>query len=237
MKQWAYKWRVSFEPAKCKGLKILRKRQPSRVDLHFGNTKITEVDELEILGITVDKKLTWNKHIRNISSRAGQRLGALRRVAPKLDAPGRATVYKGQIRSIMEYASLCWLNASPTVLQLLDRIQDEARSNFNIPSLHHRRQVAAAVALYKMQTGFYPQDLKKLVPPPYTTRRTTRSSVSTPRHALVEPKSRTHSTGRSFVHTAVTVWNSLPEDIVGMISDRGSQSSKSRVHNHLLQIV
>ena len=75
--------------------------------MHFGNTKITEVDELEILGITVDKKLTWNKHIRNISSRAGQRLGALRRVASKLDAPGRATVYKAQIRSIMEYMPLC----------------------------------------------------------------------------------------------------------------------------------
>ena len=202
MKSWADKWRVSFEPAKCKALTISRKRQPSRIALYFRNTRLTEVDELQILGVTVDKKLTWNKHVSNISSRAGQRLGALRRIASKLDVLGRASVYKAQIRSVLEYASLCWMNASPTTLQLLDRIQKkalhiigldevEARTNLNIPSLHHRRQVAAAaVVLYKMRTGLCPEDLKKLVPPPYRIRRATRSSLSTPSHALQEPTSR-----------------------------------------------
>ena len=245
MKRWADKWRVSFEPAKCKALTISRKRQPSRIDLYFGNTRLTEVDELQILGVTVDKKLTWNKHVSNISSRAGQRLGALRRIASKLDVLGRASVYKAQIRSVMEYASLCWMNASPTTLQILDRMQKKAlqiigldevaaRTNLNIPSLHHRRQVAGAVVLYKMQTSLCPEDLKKMVPPPYRIRRATRSSLSTPSHALQKPISRTYSTGRSFLHAAVTVWNNLPENIVGTISDNGTQSFKSRVHKHLL---
>ena len=112
---------MTFEPTKCKAMTISRKRQPSRTDLFFGTTQISEVSEMEILGVTVDKKLTWNKHISNISSRAGQRLGALRRIASKLDASGRATSYKAQIRSVMEYASLCWMSASATTLQLLDR--------------------------------------------------------------------------------------------------------------------
>ena len=157
-------------------LLISRKRKPTKLDLFFGNTKLTEVDDLEIRGVTIDKKLTWNKHISNISSRAGQRLGALRRIAPKLDVSGRATVYKAQIRSVMEYASLCWMSASTTTLQLLERIQkkalkiigidsDEARANFSIPSLHHRCQVAAAVILYKMRTTHWPADLKRLLPP------------------------------------------------------------------------
>ena len=61
-------------------------------------------EELEILGVTGDSKLTWTKHISNVSSRAGQKLGALRRVANKLDVRCRATVYKAQVRSVMEYA-------------------------------------------------------------------------------------------------------------------------------------
>ena len=83
-------------------------------------------------------------------------------------------------RSIMEYASLCWMSASATALQHLDRIQDkalrvigvdevQARSKFNIPSLHHRRKVAAAAAaavLYKMQTSLCPADLKGMLPHP-----------------------------------------------------------------------
>ena len=79
----------------------------------FGNTKLAEKEELEI-----DNKLTWTKHISNISSSAEQRLGALRRVANKLDTRGRATVYKAHVRSVMEYVLPSWMSASPTTLYL-----------------------------------------------------------------------------------------------------------------------
>ena len=246
MKIWSDKWKVTFEPTKCKALTISRKRIPTSLDLYFGDTKLTETEELVILGVTVDRKLTWSKHISNITTRAGQKLGALRRVASKLDVSGRAMVYKAQVRSVMEYASLCWLNASATTLRLLDQIQnkalriigvneEQARLDLNIPTLHHRRQVAAMTVLYKMHTSQCPSDLKMMLPQPYIIRRTTRSSTSMPSHALTEPKSRTHSTGRSFIHTAVTIWNSLPDNIVGVIKENGAQSFKKRVHNHLLQ--
>ncbi|XP_019618294.1 PREDICTED: ATP-binding cassette sub-family A member 1-like [Branchiostoma belcheri] len=96
MSNWAVKWKVTFEPAKCKAMTISRKRNPTRSDLFFGNTRLAEKDELDILGVTVDKKLTWAKHISNIGARAGQKLGAMRRVAQKLHTKGRATVYKAQ---------------------------------------------------------------------------------------------------------------------------------------------
>ena len=112
--------------------------------------KLGEREALEILGVTIDNKLTWTKHISNISSRAGQRLGALRRVANKLDIRGRATVYKAQVRGVMEYASPAWMSASPTTLGFLDSLQrnalriistseHEAKTKLNISSLHERR--------------------------------------------------------------------------------------------------
>ena len=116
MRNWADKWKVTFEPSKCKALTISRKRNPTWSDLFCGNTKLAE-NELEILGVTVDRKLTWAKHISIITARAGQNLGAgLRKVANKLDVKGRATVYKAQVCSVMEYASLCWMSASTTTL-------------------------------------------------------------------------------------------------------------------------
>ena len=171
LKMWADRWKVTFEPSKCKALTISRKRQPTRTDLYFGNTKLNEVEELDILGVTIDKKMTWNKHISNISARAGQHLGGLRRIAPKLDVSGRAS----QIRSVLEYASLCWMNASTTTLGLLDRIQrealhiidvneEEARSKLSISSFYHRRQVAAAIVLKRMHTNLCPSDLKTMLP-------------------------------------------------------------------------
>ena len=154
-------------------------------------------------------------------------------------------VYKSQVRSVMEHASLSWMNATPTNLNLLDNIQrkalkvigvDEvfARSKLNIPSLHHRRLVAAATVLYKMHTSQCPADLRGLLPPPFVRRRTTRSSVSMPEHALSLPGSKTYCLDRSFIHTAVPLWNSLPDSIVGNITDAGFHHFASRVHGHLL---
>ena len=236
---------MTFEPSKCKALTISRRRNPTRLDLLFGSTKLAEKEELEILGVTIDSKLTWTKHISNITSRAGQKLGALRRIANKLNVGSRATVYKAQVRSVMEYASLSWMGASPTTLGLLDSIQrkalriigiseDEASSKLKITPLHQRRQVAAATVLYKMHTRLCPTDLKALLPHPYVVKRATRSSLSMPCHALTVPVSRTLSTGRTFIHNAVHVWNSLPDNVVGTISDNGAQSFKRRVHKHLM---
>ncbi|XP_077977578.1 uncharacterized protein LOC144433143 [Glandiceps talaboti] len=99
---------------------LSRKRKPTTPDLYFGNTKLVVEKVLNILGIKIDSKLLWTRHISDISKRAGQRLGALRKVASKLDVVGRSTIYKAQIRSIMEYACLSWMSAPPTVLSQLD---------------------------------------------------------------------------------------------------------------------
>ena len=135
----------------------------------------------------------------------------------------------------MEYVLLCWMSTSIITLQLLNRIQqkalriigldlDETHANFNIPSLHHRHQGAATIVLYKMHTSHCHADLKRLLPLPFQIRRMTRSILSMPSHALEEPKSRTQSTGRSFTHVVVKMWNGQPENIVGKINDKGAQS-------------
>ena len=177
---------------------------------------------------TTDSKLIWIKHVSNTASRVVQKLGALRRVANKMDR--RAIVYKAQVQSVMEYASLSWMSASPTTIALLDSIQkntlwvigldvDEARVERNISSIHQRRQVAAVAVLYKMNASKWPIYLCAVLPQPYFVRRATCSSMSMPCHALAVLMSRTVSTGRTF-HTAVHVWNSLPDDVVGDITKK-----------------
>ena len=110
MRLWAEKWKVTFEPSKCKAMVISRKRKPTSPNLHFGNTRLGVEKELTILGVTIDSKLLWTKHISEVSKRAGQRLGALRKVASKLNVEGRSTIYKAQIRSGWAPLQLSLLN-------------------------------------------------------------------------------------------------------------------------------
>ena len=82
---------------------ISRKRDPTKSALHvcFGSTKLAEKKELElrILGVTIDSKLAWAKHISKIKARAGRKPGALKKVANKLNTKGRASVYISQIKA------------------------------------------------------------------------------------------------------------------------------------------
>ena len=82
----------------------------------------------------------------------------IRSVSNRLDSKGRATVYKAQVRSVVEYASLCWMSASSTTLQLLDSIQNkalriigvdaqQARTQLNIFPLHHSHLVATSTLI------------------------------------------------------------------------------------------
>ena len=46
--------------------------------LTIGGTVLKESDDLVIFGVTVDSKMTFEKHLRSVSRAASQRLGILR---------------------------------------------------------------------------------------------------------------------------------------------------------------
>ena len=175
IQKWADKWKVIFEPTKCHAMIISRKRTPFHCNLFYDGKAIPLEKEIKILGVTFDSKLTWNKHLSNVSGRAGQKLGALRRISSKLSVPGPATVYKSQVRSVMEYSSLAWMGAASTHLNKLDSVQaraieiigvseEAASTDFNIKTLKHRRNVASATLMYKMRTDYCPEKLIELCP-------------------------------------------------------------------------
>ena len=47
--------------------------------LTIGGTVLKESDDLVILGVTFDLKMTFEKHLRSVSRAASQRLGILRK--------------------------------------------------------------------------------------------------------------------------------------------------------------
>ena len=152
MRVWAANWKVTFEPTKCKALMLSRERMPTIPDLYFGSMQWRRNSVYSASHLTAS--FFGPGTSRTSQKKAGQRLGALRKIANKLDTVERATVYKAQIRSIMEYACLSWMSASPTVLNQLDSIQQKALRiigidqatacrELAITSLQHRREVAA----------------------------------------------------------------------------------------------
>ncbi|KAI8498403.1 hypothetical protein Bbelb_236050 [Branchiostoma belcheri] len=242
IQNWAESWNVLFGATKCKCLTVsnLRDAVGNHPELSFMDTPLAEVEEAELLGVTIRKELTWTHHIKQMATDAGKRLGLLRRVAPYLSPQQRATIYKSMVRSCMEYASTVWMGASDTSLDLLDAIQRRATRIINLPQaeldrnqiqpLKQRRQVGALTLLHRMYNQDAPALLISLLPTPYVHRRETRLSRSQHSNALEPVKSSTTSHRRTFLPATVQLWNSLPQDIVAL-KDR--HKFKSSVNRHL----
>ena len=91
--------------------------------LSFGGTPLPPDESVKVLRRTFDSKLSYRLHLRQVASRAKQRLGLLRKAAPLLSHAGRVTVCKGFVRPMLEYAPLAWMGPAPSHLAMLDAVQ------------------------------------------------------------------------------------------------------------------
>ena len=95
---------------------------PQSPTLTIGGIVLKESDDLVILGVTFDSKMTFEKHLHSVSRAASQRLGILRnswRVIHDRSLLGRC--FRGFVLPVLEYSSAVWCSAADTHLKLLDR--------------------------------------------------------------------------------------------------------------------
>ena len=118
-------WEMKLNAYKTKTMIVSRSRtmQPQTPPLTIDGTVLKESDDLDILGVTFDSKLTFEKHIRSVSRAASQRLGILRkswRVFHDKLLIGRC--FWAFVLPVLEYCSAVWCSAADTHLKLLDRV-------------------------------------------------------------------------------------------------------------------
>ena len=101
---------------------------PQSLPLTIGGTVLKESDNLFILGVTFDSKMTVEKQLRMVSRAASQRLGILRKSCRVFhDRSHLGRCFQGFVLSVLEYCSAVWCSAADTYLKLLDRAVSGAR--------------------------------------------------------------------------------------------------------------
>ena len=148
---------MKFNSSKTKTIIVSRSRtmHPQSPPLTIDGPVLKECDELDILGVTFDSKLTFEKHLRSASRAASQRLGILRkfwRVFHDKLLIGRC--FWGFVLPVLEYCSAVWCSADDTHLQLLDRIVSGAcflAGGMLNCNLSHLRSVAVLCVLNKIR--------------------------------------------------------------------------------------
>ncbi|MPC53253.1 hypothetical protein E2C01_047142 [Portunus trituberculatus] len=82
-------WQVKFAPYKTKLLHVTRSSGPLNLD--FNGRTLAPQDEVEVLGVTYDCRLTFKSHIERLAREA-----SLRRMSWLLDNRGLEVLYKAK---------------------------------------------------------------------------------------------------------------------------------------------
>ena len=97
------------------------------MSLQLFNDIVRPKAEARFLGVEMDQRLNFSKHIAEVCSRANKRLAVLRFLARAGTKPEvTIKLYKVYVRSLFESGSVAFVSAPKYQLDKLQKIQNEA---------------------------------------------------------------------------------------------------------------
>ena len=124
IQEWAKKWKMEFNVDKCKIMHIGRKNPKSEYSMN--GTKLTETKEEKDLGVTIDCRLEFDRHIKNIVAKANRTLGMIRISFTCMDKNMFLDLYKGLVRPLLEYCVQAWSPYKKKYIELIEGVQRRA---------------------------------------------------------------------------------------------------------------
>ena len=179
---------------------------PRHPHITVSGTVRKESDDLVILGVTFDFKMTFEKHLCFVSRAVSQRLGILIkswRVFHDGSLLGRC--FRGFVLPVFEYCSAESCSAADTQFKLLDCAVSGARlltGGVFECDIAHRRSVAVLYILFKIRCKPMHR-LNDALPGPYVPVLVTRGALVARRYTFAPPRCRTSQHRMTFVPVCV----------------------------------
>jgi hypothetical protein len=217
--QWGIANHVSFNSTKTQLLPISMANVPPLFQVNFMGTPLPPSDDINLLGLSFNREMSWRSHISDLTRAASKKLGALFRIRSFFQPSQLSRIYAGCIRPCIEYCSHVWGGSRSTAM--LTNIDRRARRLIGSPlvsdsldTLVLRRTVGTLSLLYRYIHGKCSTELQARVPPPLPDpARITRFALARHPFSLLAPRTRTRRYERSFFPSAVSLWNKLPLEV------------------------
>ena len=190
--------------------------QPHHPDLFIDGVPLTANNSFKILGVLFDNKLTFESHIRSVSSSIAQKLGLLRKSFKIFGDPSiLMKCFNAFILPCFEYCSPVWFSAADSHLKLLDRNLNAFK--FLTPDLKvdlwHRRSISCLCMLFKIyHNPRHP--LHSELPNLFQPVRVTRNAVNSHSCCFSAVRCNTVQHSRCFIPASTRLWNDLPGAVV-----------------------
>ena len=189
---------------------------------HQNNT-INSSNEIIILGVKLDAKLSFDPYISDVVRRVSRQINILRRIFKFLDEPGRINVYRSFISANFNYCPVVWMFCGKKNSTKLEKLQERAlrfvfkdtKSSYqdlltkgNFLSLSSYRIYFLGIEMYKSKYAKSPDYIKEL-----HNSRTLHYGLRDG-NKLIQSSYNTKKYGfRSFSYYGSKLWNSIPVNV------------------------
>ena len=110
--QWAYQWKMSFNPDISKQAhEVIFSRKRSIVThppLNFNNIPVAQTNSQTHLGMQLDRKLNFEEHLSKVESKVNKTIGIIRKLQNVLPRSALITIYKSFIRPHLDYGDIIY---------------------------------------------------------------------------------------------------------------------------------
>ena len=204
---------------------VLGSKDERSFNIHINNVQIKNSNKVTLLGIIIDKNLTFKTHISELCRRASYKLHSLRRIRKYLTVEKAKLLANAFINSQFNYAPLIWMFANKCsidkilkihkrTLQIVYGVYDESYENLlnrsGDISIYKKHLRYLAIEVYQSLTMLNPGFTWNLFERnhiPYNLRRG---------GLLLLPPAKSARYGvNSLAFRGSLLWNNLPTPIVG----------------------
>ena len=230
LSMWSDKWLLKFHPEKCKVMHLGKAGDTEySYQLKEGDTyhELSYTEEEKDLGVVIDGKLDFDRHINIKINKASSIMAVIRRSFVSLNGVNFVPLYKSLVRSHLEYASCIWSPYKKKHIEAIERVQRRATKQLpgmkdlpyperlkilKLPTLVYRRARGDMIETYKLLHDKYYGEYSQLV----KLHASHISKEGTRGHSfkLCQEGSKLNLRRQSFPVRITKVWNHLPNSVV-----------------------
>ena len=146
-------------------------------DISIAGHAIKRMEEIKLLGVQIDEKLSFTGHISELCTKTSQKEGVLVRLRNLIPCDAKLSLYKSSSLPHLTYCHLVWHFCNALDRRKLERIQEQAlravyktRSasyqelldRAKLPTLYNRRLQDIATLMFKVKHSLVPVNISDL---------------------------------------------------------------------------
>ena len=124
---WATAKKLPLNEKKTKVLTICGKRLSNRIRneivISVNGSQLENIQCAKLLGLEIDKELTFHSHVDKLYKKLSQRIGILKKIRHCLQIKHMVIFYNAIIRPVMDYVSVIWSNCDKHCLHRVLKLQ------------------------------------------------------------------------------------------------------------------